>query len=85
MSRLFLSRNAEWKRRVGRSLAHTTQFAKPGWRMLSHDAGTSLLAGGGSIVTRLSPDRQDWSAVIEKMSTKNSVCARGSNPQVRTT
>ena len=39
-----------------RSLAHTTQFASPGWRMLSHDAGVSLLASGGSIVTRISPD-----------------------------
>ena len=48
--------------------------------MLSHDSGTSLLAEGGSIVTRLSEDKQDWSAVIEKMSTANSVCARGSNP-----
>jgi galactosylceramidase len=46
------------------SLAHTTQFASPGWRMLSHDAGTSLLAGGGSVVTRLSPDKQDWCASL---------------------
>ena len=52
--------------------------------MLSHDSGSSLLAGGGSIVTRLSPDASDWSAVIEKMSTGNSVCARGSNPEVTT-
>ena len=42
--------------------------------MLSHDAGVSLLASGGSIVTRLSPDKKDWSAVIEKMSTSNSIC-----------
>ena len=56
------------------SLAHTTQFASPGWRMLSHDAGVSLLASGGSIVTRISPDKKDWSAVIEKMSTSNSIC-----------
>jgi galactosylceramidase len=52
------------------SLAHTTQFSPPGWRMLSHDSGSSLLASGGSIVTRISPDKQDWSAVIEKMTTK---------------
>jgi len=52
--------------------------------MLSHGSGSSLLAGGGSIVTRLAPDKADWSAVIEKMSTKNSVCARGSNPKVVT-
>jgi hypothetical protein len=38
--------------------------------MLSHDSGSSLLASGGSIVTRISPDKQDWSAVIEKMTTK---------------
>ena len=42
--------------------------------MLSHDAGVSLLASGGSIVTRISPDKKDWSAVIEKMSTSNSIC-----------
>eukprot|EP01047_Picozoa_sp_COSAG01_P069460 COSAG01_NODE_10282_length_2201_cov_6.031399_2_plen_96_part_00 len=35
-----------------------------------------LAGGGGGIVTRLSPDRQDWSAVIEKMSTKNSRLVR---------
>lgn len=52
------------------SLAHTTQFSPPGWRMLSHDSGSDLLASGGSIVTRISPDKQDWSAVIEKMTTK---------------
>ena len=66
---------------IGKSLHKSEMMGfSVGWRMLSHDSGTSLLAEGGSIVTRLSEDKQDWSAVIEKMSTANSVCARGSNP-----
>merc|ERR1719261_1678759 len=32
------------------------------------------------MVTRISPDSKDFSIVIEKMSSANSVCARGSNP-----
>ena len=35
---------------------------------------------GGSMVTRISPDRGDFSIVIEKMSSSSSACARGSNP-----
>ena len=66
------------------ALAHTTQFNPAGWRMLSHDSGADLLAEGGSIVTRMSEDKKDWSAVIEKMSAKNSICARGSNPEMTT-
>eukprot|EP01052_Picozoa_sp_SAG31_P012275 SAG31_NODE_714_length_12645_cov_15.347760_8_plen_518_part_00 len=62
------------------SLAHTSQFNPPGWRMLSHGSGVEFLAGGGSLVTRISPDSKDFSAVIEKMTTQNSLCARGANP-----
>jgi hypothetical protein len=40
-----------------------------------------MLKHGGSMVTRISPDLQDFSVVIEKMSSHNSDCARGWNPQ----
>ena len=39
-----------------------------------------MLEKGGSMVTRVSPDLADFSIVIEKMDSANSVCARGSNP-----
>jgi hypothetical protein len=39
-------------------------------------APSLLGGGGGSVMTRLSPDRQDWSAVIEKKPTKNSRLVR---------
>lgn len=64
------------------ALAHTTQFASPGWRYTGHGAGVDMLGGGGSCVTRVSPDGSDFSIVVEKMTTKNSVCARGSNPDI---
>jgi hypothetical protein len=66
------------------ALAHTTQFSKPGWRYTQHSNGVDVLSSGGSIVTRVSPDGADFSVVIEKMSTSNSQCARGSNPAVST-
>lgn len=66
------------------ALAHTSQFAKPGWRYTQHGNGVDVLSNGGSIVTRVSPDGSDFSIVIEKMSTSNSACARGSNPSVAT-
>merc|ERR1711957_12555 len=43
--------------------------------------GVTLLEKGGSIVTRVSPDLGEFSIVIEKMNSKNSKCARGSNPE----
>ena len=39
-----------------------------------------MLRNGGSMVTRVSPDKKDFSIVLEKMTSANSVCARGSNP-----
>ena len=63
-------------------LAHTTQFAKPGWRYTAHGSGVDMLGLGGSVVTRVSPDGADFSVVIEKMTTEHSACARGSNPSV---
>ena len=61
-------------------LAHTTQFAKPGWRYAAHGSGVDMLGLGGSVVTRVSPDGADFSIVVEKMTTQHSACARGSNP-----
>ena len=46
------------------AMAHTTQFAQPGWRYL--DSGCGLLKQGGSFVTLRSPDAGgDYSVVIE--------------------
>ena len=44
--------------------AHTTQFAQPGWAYLEGGA-SSLLPGGGSIVTLVSTNRTDYSLVVE--------------------
>jgi len=61
------------------AIAHTTQFAFPGWRYLLHGKGVGFLAKGGSYVTRT--DGKDFSIVVEKMDWKSSACARGSNPE----
>jgi hypothetical protein len=45
--------------------AHTTQFAQPGWRYDKPSSG--YLLHGGSFVTFLSPDRRNWSSVIESI------------------
>lgn len=45
------------------SVAHTTQFAKPGW-LYVNDACMKL-PGGGSVVTITSPDRKDISVIVE--------------------
>lgn len=45
------------------STAHTTQFAQPGWQYL--DSASGNLPGGGSYVTLRSPDRKNWSIVLE--------------------
>jgi len=62
------------------ALAHTSQFNPVGWRYAAHENGVTLLEKGGSLVTRISSDLEDFSIVIEKMNSKNSKCARGSNP-----
>ncbi|MGC9158474.1 MAG: family 16 glycoside hydrolase [Terracidiphilus sp.] len=43
--------------------AHTTQFAQPGWQYL--DRSSQRLPGTGSLVTLASPDRSQWSVVLE--------------------
>lgn len=45
------------------SYAHTTQFAQPGWRYL--DVGSARHKSGATHVTMTSPNRADWSTVIE--------------------
>jgi hypothetical protein len=45
------------------TVAHTTQFAEPGWGYLQDACQT--LPAGGSVVTLASPDRQDISMIIE--------------------
>jgi hypothetical protein len=45
------------------SVAHTTQFAKPGW--LYVDSACVKLPGGGSLVTLTNPDRKNVSIIIE--------------------
>ena len=43
--------------------AHTTQFAQPGWQYL--DSACGSLAGGGTYVSLRSPNKRDWSVVLE--------------------
>lgn len=49
--------------------AHTTQFADPGWRY--EDSGCGYLKKG-SYVTLVSPDRKDFSIIIETVDTSGS-------------
>lgn len=43
--------------------AHTTQFVQPGWQYL--DAASGYLPDKGSYVSLRSPDKRDWSVVLE--------------------
>lgn len=47
--------------------AHTTQFTEIGWNYLTHNSGVGLLDYGGSYVSLLSPDRKNFTMVIETM------------------
>ena len=49
------------------SLAHTTQFTKPGYHYLPQGSGAGHLIGGGSYVTFIDPDTKDFTIVIETM------------------
>lgn len=53
--------------------AHTTQFTKIGWTYLKHGQGVQRLVYGGSFVTLVSPDGNDFTIIIETM-----VCERSS-------
>ena len=47
-------------------VAHTTQFAQPGWAFLASEGACALLGDGvGSVVSYASPDSADVSVVIE--------------------
>jgi hypothetical protein len=48
--------------------AHTTQFAEPGWQYL--DRASGKLAAQGSFVSLRSPNRKDWSVVLETIDAK---------------
>jgi len=48
--------------------AHTTQFAQPGWQYL--DTASGNLPGKGSYVSLRSPDKKDWSVVLETIDAK---------------
>ena len=61
-------------------IAHTTQFAQPGWQYLDDACG--LMPGGGSYVCLRSPDASgDYSVIIETVDAKTpqafSFCAAG--------
>lgn len=43
--------------------AHTTQFAKPGWRYI--DSACGYLPGGGTYVTLVPPSSADYTVVVE--------------------
>jgi galactosylceramidase len=50
------------------AIAHTTQFAQPGWHYL--DSACDLLADGGSFVTLRSPQSSDYSIIVETVDAK---------------
>lgn len=50
-------------------MAHTTQFAEPGWKYI--DPACALLPNGGSAVALRDPKTGDWSVVIETMDAKS--------------
>ncbi|WP_446743363.1 hypothetical protein [Silvibacterium acidisoli] len=54
--------------------AHTTQFAQPGWTY--DDPSSGYLARGGSFVTFLSPEKKEWSTVIESIDAHESQTIR---------
>lgn len=49
--------------------AHYGQFTRAGWYYL--DGGCQELAGGGSMVTLMSPDKTDYSIIVETKDAKN--------------
>eukprot|EP00045_Choanoeca_perplexa_P015139 m.184168 g.184168 ORF g.184168 m.184168 type:complete len:838 (-) comp16901_c0_seq12:1061-3574(-) len=59
--------------------AHTTQFTEPGWRLLQVGHGAGFLPLGGTYVTYVSPNDQDFTIVLETMMLNTSECIRN-NP-----
>ena len=66
------------------AIAHTTQFARPGWRYI--DSASRLFPRGGSSVALVSPDGRDWSLIVETMDAKGpetlSIAAAGTLKEV---
>ncbi|XP_055955297.1 galactocerebrosidase [Patella vulgata] len=60
--------------------AHTTQFTKPGWMYLKHGSGVGNFSRGGSYVTFMSPDQQDFTVVIETGTFNHSHCRKVIEP-----
>ncbi len=50
-------------------VAHTTQFAEPGWKYI--DSACALLSAGGSVVALHNPNTGDWSVIIETLDAKS--------------
>jgi hypothetical protein len=48
--------------------AHTTQFAQPGWQYL--DSSSGYLPEGGDYVALKSPNRKDWSVILQTVDAK---------------
>jgi hypothetical protein len=49
--------------------AHTTQFVQPGWQYL--DSASGYLPEKGSYVALLSPDKNNWSVILETIDAKH--------------
>ena len=49
--------------------AHTTQFAQPGWQYL--DSASGYLPEKGSYVSLCSPDKKNWSVILETIDAKH--------------
>ena len=49
--------------------AHTTQFAQPGWQYL--DSASGYLPEKGSYVSLRSPDKKNWSVILETIDAKH--------------
>lgn len=57
-------------------LAHTTRFTQVGWWVLPLQSGaTGHLKRGGTFVTYLSPDRNSFTLVVEKLQARCQSCA----------
>jgi len=59
--------------------AHHTQFAQPGWTYTARGSGVDILAGGGTVVTYVSPEggaARDWTVVLEKITHSTGPCLR---------
>ena len=72
----------------GYAVAHHTRFSASGWRYCEDDQGNGWLPGGGSYVTRVSPNGRDFSIVMETMSPDKScscdTCGDNGGPPART-